>query len=734
MATLVLTAVGTVVGGPIGGAIGSLIGQSIDRNLLFKPAAREGPRLTDLAVQTSSYGAAIPRLFGTMRIAGTVIWATDLIESRSTSSSGKGQPKTTNYSYSVSFAVLLSARPIARVGRIWADGKLLRGSAGDFKSSVGAFRIWTGENDQGPDPLVVSVEGVERTPAYRGMAYAVFEHLQLADFGNRIPSLTFEVTADDGPVSIGTILSNIAHGAIAPEAGGGAAPELGGYLAYGGRQSALAAGLADIGGAWFAPGDDGVEIRAGLSDALVIQDDSTRMAGERRAPSGRSIEAPDQAPYALTLSYYDPERDYQAGLQRAWRVGAGIRTEQVELAAAVTADVAQAMAADILCRRDLDRQTRTIATGWNALSIRPGDRVTIQGEGGQWRLTRWSFEGMRVTMDLKRVTAAGPLIARVESGRAQKALDSASGPTRLEGFEVPGLDDILLTRPRVMVAASSISPGWRSAVLSYSDSAAGGINAAGSASVPSVLGKVATPLPPASAALIDALNHIEVDLIRADMVLSDADQQSLDSGSNAALIGNELIQFAHAEPLGGTRWRLSGLWRGRRGTEWAVRDHVVGERFILIDPGAQVALDLPLSALGATVTVEALGIGDLDGPVERIIDVGGDSVIPPAPTAATLEWKSSDQLTLNWVRRSRHGWAWRDGGDVPLGEEREAYRLTVSDAAGGVQSIESDTPAAELTIDAAAQFPLSVAISQVGTYGLSRPLVVTIETRNGELA
>lgn len=734
MATLILTAVGTVIGGPIGGAVGSLIGQSIDRNLLFKPAARQGPRLTDLAVQTSSYGAAIPRLFGTMRVAGTVIWSTDLIESRSSSSNGKGQPKTATYSYSVSFAVLLSARKVSRVGRIWADGKLLRGAAGDFKSTLSAFRLWTGEDDQAADPLIVSVEGSERAPAYRGMAYVVFEHLQLADFGNRIPSLTFEVVTEAGGVSMGAIIADITHGAIVQESGAGAIPVLGGYSAYGGRQSALAADLADIGGAWFAPRDSGVEMRAGMGEVTVVRDESVRMTGERRMVSGRSIEAPDQAPYALTLSYYEPERDFQTGLQRAWRVGAGIRTEQVELAAAITADAAQAMATHLLHRRDLERQTRTIATDWNALSIQPGDRVAIEGEGGQWRLTSWSFEGMRVTMDLKRVTSAGPFIGGVESGRAQNAADTVAGATSLEGFEILGLDDNLLTRPRLMLAAGSVSSGWRSAALSYSDAAGGGATAAGSVNVQSVLGIVLTPPAGAGAALTDHVNRIDVALLRADMALSDADPKSLDSGSNAALVGNELIQFAKAEPLGGALWRLSGLWRGRRGTEWAASQHEAGERFILIDPAAQPSLDLPFSSIGASVTVEALGVGDMDGPTTTVVDVSGDSVVPPAPTALILNWLSADRLTLSWTRRSRQGWAWRDGGDVPLGEEREAYRVTATDSGGHVLTLETDAPFAELTFEDALYFPLMIVIRQLGTFGLSRPLTATIATPYGEPA
>ena len=44
------------------------------------PGPRTGPRLGDLSVQTSSYGTPVPRIYGTMRVAGTVVWATELKE------------------------------------------------------------------------------------------------------------------------------------------------------------------------------------------------------------------------------------------------------------------------------------------------------------------------------------------------------------------------------------------------------------------------------------------------------------------------------------------------------------------------------------------------------------------------------------------------------------------------------------------------------------------------------
>ncbi|HEY6815219.1 MAG TPA: hypothetical protein VI168_06740, partial [Croceibacterium sp.] len=204
MATLVFTALGNALGGPIGGALGSLIGSQIDRAVLGGGARREGPRLRELAVTTSSYGTPIPRHFGTMRAPGTVIWATDLVETSERSGGGKGRPSTTTYSYAASFAVALASRPIRGLRRIWADGSLLRGAAGDLKTG-GTLRVHLGHGDQLPDPLIASAQG-PACPAFRGLAYCVFEGLQLGDFGNRIPALSFEIVADDGEVTLAQLV------------------------------------------------------------------------------------------------------------------------------------------------------------------------------------------------------------------------------------------------------------------------------------------------------------------------------------------------------------------------------------------------------------------------------------------------------------------------------------------------------------------------------------------------
>jgi hypothetical protein len=202
MAALVLSVAGAAVGGAVfgpagaiaGRIVGAIGGNLIDRTL-FGGSERNvvGPRLADLDVMASTEGAPIPRVYGRARLAGQVIWATKLEETvsfHSDTEGGKGGPSattnTTTYNYFANFAVGLCAGPIGRVGRIWADGKPL--------DLVGlTYRIYTGAESQTQDPLIVARDGAAHTPAYRGLAYIVFERLPLADFGNRIPQLSFEL-------------------------------------------------------------------------------------------------------------------------------------------------------------------------------------------------------------------------------------------------------------------------------------------------------------------------------------------------------------------------------------------------------------------------------------------------------------------------------------------------------------------------------------------------------------
>ena len=721
MATLVLTAVGTAIGGPIGGMIGSMVGQHIDRTILFAPKARHGPRLGDLAVQTSSYGTAIPKVFGRMRVAGCVVWATDLVETRSTTGGGKGQPKLHSYSYSANFAVALSARPIRSVGRIWADGKLLRGGAGDFKAQTG-FRLYTGDEDQQVDPLIASAEGIDRAPAFRGIAYAVFEQLQLEDYGNRIPSLTFEVVADEDGVELGAIAEELSSGAIAAEG----SPELVGYAASGDSVRSAVEALGEV--VPLSLADAGATLRLRIAETGPVR--AIPAAELRRRPDivrRASSSVPDQ----VTLAYYDPARDFQAGLQRAasFAADSSRQTDRRTAAAALDADAAKALAEFRLAALRAARLSAKLQPGAGQLDLRPGGAVSIDGEQGLWRVHRWSWSDEGLSLELGRLPAEGlPPLAGAEPGRNVSEGDLPHGPTLLRLLELPLADGG--SRPAVLAAAAGASAGWRRASLLSSLDDGGSWQDAGSTAAPAVLGAALEVLPPGPATLIDARHAIEVELQHDGMWLHNASDAALADGANLALIGEELVQFGRAEWLGERRFRLSRLLRGRRGTEWAAGLHVTGESFLLVEKGALAAIELPPSSIGGQLKVSASGIGDGDSPAVASLPVSGEALRPPAPVHLRARRLTNGDVDIGWVRRSRLGWSWTSGSGTPLGEESESYRLALrtdgSERTLELAAARYSYTAAEQAADGAAG-ALTIEIAQAGTQAMSRPATLILE-------
>jgi hypothetical protein len=706
MATLVLTTVGGAIGGPIGAAIGATLGQSIDRALLFPTPRRTGPRLTELAVQTSSYGTPIPRLFGTMRVAGSVIWATDLIETRSDKRGGKGRPATTTYSYSASFAVALSARPIRAVRRIWAEGKLLRGAAGDWKSATG-FRLHLGGEDQAPDPLIASLVG--NAPAHRGLAYAVFEELQLADFGNRIPSLTFEVVADEAPVTVGAIAHAIGGGALT---GAGPLDPVAGFAASGDSVAGAIGALADLSQGWCVPEGGAMRLdnRLGAPRAL-----------DREATMRLVREPIETVPVALSVSHYDPARDYQLGTQRAQRGGAGWREEAIALPAVMAAERARGAAEAALLARERGRARRRATLDITALDYAPGDAVTLPGEAAAWRVTRVEVEGMSVSLDL--APAGEAIEARAaDAGHVAAAADVAVGATLIEVFELPPLDDIAAQVPQVAIATAGTAAGWRSAALATSRD---GVTwePAGASTGPAVMGTLAEPLGEAPAALIDRRHGVEIVLPHDGMTLTSADASALDRGANLALIGDELVQFADALSMSGGRWRIAGLWRGRRGT--AAAAHASGSRFVLIERGALLVFPLAGARPGDILHVAATGVGDAAGGAEATAVLSGVSIAPPPPVTLTFANAGNGDALVRWTRRSRLGWSWDDGRDAPLVEETERYRVAWSH--GGLME-EATVTTPSMTVPAAHRHagPVTVTVRQLGTFADSAVATIII--------
>lgn len=224
MAQLVLGVVGGVAGSlfgqpQLGYAIGSALGGA-----LFPPdlGTVTGPRLnpSGLAVNSNALGSPIPIIYGTIRTPTQVIWAQPIKETQTaTEAGGKGGPTQTQvtYSYSGTFAVAVCKGEIAGITRIWADNALIysKSSESSISESIASdgieekLTIYNGSETQEANPVIESYEGSGNVPAYRGLAYMVFDDIPLEKYGNRIPGINVEVVKTGSSNTAWEIAGNV---------------------------------------------------------------------------------------------------------------------------------------------------------------------------------------------------------------------------------------------------------------------------------------------------------------------------------------------------------------------------------------------------------------------------------------------------------------------------------------------------------------------------------------------
>ena len=210
-----MSSVGQIVGGLVGGAVGSFVGNpylGAQLGMMLggyidpgKGTTEEGPRLSDLTVQTSTYGAVIPDIYGTDAVSGNVFWLQgnkiDETPVKKKTGGKGGQKKTTvTWVNTATFAIGLCRGPVVGVRRIWLGGELYYDAGSSDQGTIAAsnaaaegFKVYLGTDTQAADPRIQADLGVANTPAWRGRAYIVFYDLDLAKYGGSLVGLQLKV-------------------------------------------------------------------------------------------------------------------------------------------------------------------------------------------------------------------------------------------------------------------------------------------------------------------------------------------------------------------------------------------------------------------------------------------------------------------------------------------------------------------------------------------------------------
>ena len=631
MASVLFSTIGQAVGGPLGAAVGAAVGGTVD-SVLFG-ARRRGA--TDLFVQRSAYGDVLPRLYGRSRAAGQLIWALPIAGAR-----GKGSGRGNG---GASFAIALSSGPVKDVRRIWADGREIRSDTGAFEVRT-TMRLHRGDHQQQLDSLIAAAEGEGRSPAYSGLAYVVFEDFDLAPYGNRIPNFSFEVVADDD-APVDWLRDQASKAAIA---------------VVGTSDHEVAQGYAAI--------DRGLDECGRLSRfcdlSLSFDDGRAQFSNESRlfeigreqllaAMGGVGPELMrDNPPAAVSLTYLDSDRDYQAGRQRAARTRRGLELE-CEAPIYTSAGVARSISARLLRQSEAAAERIRFGLSWRWLAVAVGDLLEIEGIG-RWRVTERDVCGLLVHVVAERTADSEirPILAS-DPGRGLPAPMMPAGVTELKLFEAPV--SLKAGGPAAWLWMSG-GPGWRgaqAALLANGDDVHIG-------EVRQLMpwGRLVAPVEPRPETLWDRASELIVAVEEGMPHFQSRSEMDVLGGANLLHVGDELLQYCDAEPLDGQRVRLTGLLRGRFGTGFLMRPLEAGEVVRLVAPTMLLEVDLPSGSAGRELVALANGRGDPAGGTSTslVVDELGASTMAPVHVRA---WRDPDRTLLcSWVSRSAAGWNW----------------------------------------------------------------------------
>ncbi len=675
MATIALgivgAGIGSAFGNPFGGfMIGSTIGSLID--------AQQGRghidanRISDLRYSGSSYGVAIPRVWGYTRVAGNVIWVArdaqgnHLIEHSSSSGGGKGSPSVTTYSYTASFAVALCAGTLTmpdgsqvsrnvQLVRLWADDKVIWDASSTSNPSNVAF--YAGSETQLVDSLIASKEGAGNSPAYRGLAYVVLSDFVLTEYGNRIPNISAELQTD--ALTVGDAVEDLARCAglaAADLAITDASMALTGMSldSRGSVQDAMTPVLAAFN--LDAAEVDGLLRLVERGGSVGLNLDEKDLGTLPRGSSGPKFEIKrlleSELPGRVDVTYFDTSRNLQQATQSESRQSADVaNVAAIQLPLSLDADTARRVAATALDNAWLEVEQHSLTLPQKYLALAPADVVACTIDGFERRLRVTSL-GLADEAEI-RVTAVkddpATLIQSVpgDPGMAGPVSDPPTVPgsitTEFVVWSGAELADADQASPGFYVAATA-GAGWPGANIYYSADSGATWVSAGLAMYRGTFGTISGVLADWTTALTyDDASSLGVTLVSGALQSYAPNHHIEYDNWNRAVLGSEVVGFGHATLTADLTYTLTHFYRGMRGSPMS--GHVNGDLFVVAD-STVVRVAVAGGYTGQTLLVKVVTRGpDLGSVTAKSVTIGARTPTAVEQTVTALQGTVSSLQT-----------------------------------------------------------------------------------------
>lgn len=383
-----------------------------------------------------------------------------------------------------------------------------------------------------------------------------------------------------------------------------------------------------------------------------------------------------ELPRSLTLSYNDPNFDYQLSTVKAWMLSAASGADVNEtIDMSTTGDRAATIARRMLLERWIAQNTRSGAVSRKYAYVSAGDVITVEfprGAFSDWMTSKINDTGARIEIECFPADS-GLIIQTVPgpSGFQAQQITPLTAPLRATILDIPILRD-QDNDPGLYVALDSYGtvPASGELFVGNSDEA---LAPAGIVSASAPIGYTETALGDWQRNLVDETNLVTV-YLGDDVFTNITRDQLLEGSENLWAMGApgrwEIGKSRFGDSLGGGRYMLSSHLRGLFGTERCAALHQANDAFVLLRPAGMLRPAMGVGDIGLTKRYRAIALGrSFDSAASQSYANTGEGLEPLSPVNLRRAFASRD-LTID--RRSRLAMN-NSTGSLPLGEATESY-------------------------------------------------------------
>lgn len=397
-----------------------------------------------------------------------------------------------------------------------------------------------------------------------------------------------------------------------------------------------------------------------------------------------------ELPRSVDVRYADLQRDYQPNTQRAARQFGGNQSASVSLPIAATNEQMSALAERLLWRAWAERDSVELSTIGARVALEPAD-VIVANDGQssrELRVLRRAFAAGLVRLSCVSQDAAvfglsRPAQAGLVSGSLTVAFAGPSSLTFVDSALARDSDDT----PGAYAAIAGTGDAWGGAAIYRSLDAGLTWSLATVTTTRGALLRCVSTLPDRSPTLVWRSDTLDVVILSGDFVPLSVTESDFMGGENLAFVGQagrwELIAWQTAQQIDAITWRLSGLRRGLRGTDWASALHEAED--LLLPVSHLVRLGADLSSVGQPRRLRPVTLGlSLSEAPTLTETLTGESLRPLSPCHVRGSRNTAGDLTVRWLRRTRIGGDWLDDADAAIGESGLHFEVDVLDSLGSV--------------------------------------------------